>query len=103
MTEFVQIKTTRTVNTKEIIAEIKARLQIDAETSDSLFRGFAEALKKELLANNVVSLQGFGSFEARRKAERISVNPTTKKRMLIPPKQSIAFKPSGTMKEKFNQ
>lgn len=91
------------MNTKEIIAEIKNRLQIDAETSDALFRGLSEALKKELLDNNVVALQGFGSFEARRKAERISVNPTTKQRMLIPPKQSIAFKPSSTIKDKFNQ
>lgn len=50
---------------------------------------------------NIVNVQGFGSFEVKKKAERISVNPTTKLRMLIPPKLALTFKPTSNLKGKF--
>ena len=50
---------------------------------------------------NVVSIHGFGTFEVKKKGERISVNPTTKLRLLIPPKLALTFKPHVTLKEKF--
>jgi DNA-binding protein HU-beta len=60
-------------------------------------------IKNEILEGNSIALQGFGTFELRKKSERISVNPTTKQRMLVPPKQTLSFKPSSILKEKFNQ
>ncbi|MEE1541543.1 MAG: HU family DNA-binding protein, partial [Paludibacteraceae bacterium] len=61
------------------------------------------AMTKELLDGNSVALQGFGLLEVRKKEERISVNPSTKQRMLIPPKLSLAFKPSVTLKDKYKE
>ena len=40
------------------------------------------------------NLNGIGLFEAKKKAERISVNPTNGKRYLIPPKLTPVFKPA---------
>ena len=37
----------------------------------------------------------------KKKAERISVNPTTKQRMLVPPKLVLTYKPSTLLKDKF--
>jgi len=50
-----------------------------------------------------VGIQGFGAFEVRKKEERISVNPVTKQRMLVPPKLTLAFKPSSTLKERIKK
>lgn len=50
---------------------------------------------------NVISIQGFGTFEVKKKIERISVNPVTKQRMLIPPKLILTYKPSSSLKDKF--
>ena len=50
---------------------------------------------------NIISIQGFGTFEVKKKAERISVNPTTKQRMLVPPKLVLTYKPSTLLKDKF--
>jgi DNA-binding protein HU len=50
--------------------------------------------------NNIV-IQGFGTFEVKKKLERISINPATQQRMLIPPKLVLTYKPSVTLKEKF--
>ncbi|MBR4970860.1 MAG: HU family DNA-binding protein [Paludibacteraceae bacterium] len=91
------------MNTKQINSEIKNRLEADNETIDSLLDSFADIIKEEIMEGNSIALQGFGTFELRKKSERISVNPTTKQRMLVPPKQTLSFKPSTILKEKINQ
>lgn len=50
---------------------------------------------------NAVSIQGFGTFEVKKKMERIFVNPVTKLRLLIPPKLVLTYRPSALLKEKF--
>ena len=47
-----------------------------------------------------IAIPGFGTFEAKKKLERIVVNPGTGKRMLVPPKITRSFKPSALLKSK---
>ena len=47
-----------------------------------------------------IAIPGFGTFEAKKKLERIVVNPGTGKRMLVPPKITLSFKPSALLKSK---
>ena len=56
---------------------------------------------QELQTGKTVVIQSFGTFEVKKKLERISVNPTTQQRMLIPPKLVLTYKPSVSLKEKF--
>lgn len=56
---------------------------------------------QQLQEGNIISIQGFGTFEVKKKAERISINPATKLRMLVPPKLVLGYKPSSTLKDKF--
>ena len=58
-------------------------------------------MTQELQEGKLIAIQGFGSFEVKKKMERISVNPTTQQRMLIPPKLVLSYKPSTNLKEKF--
>ena len=53
------------------------------------------------MQGNVIAIQGFGSFEVKKKAERISINPASKQRMLVPPKLVLSYRPSNTLKDKF--
>lgn len=50
-----------------------------------------------------VQLANFGSFEVKKKMERIMVNPTTGQRMLVPPKLVLAFKPNPAWKDKIKK
>lgn len=50
-----------------------------------------------------IAIPGFGTFEAKKKVERIVVNPSTGKRMLVPPKIALSFKPSALLKLKINK
>lgn len=52
---------------------------------------------------DVVSVPGFGSFEPRKRLERISFQPSTGKRLLIPPKIVLGFRPSAVLKQKVKE
>ena len=54
----------------------------------------------ELEDENVIAIQNIGSFEVRKKQERVVVNPATQQRMLVPPKLVINFTHSASFKEK---
>ncbi len=58
-------------------------------------------MTQQLEEGNIIAIQGFGTFEVKKKMERISVSPTTKQRMLVPPKLVLTYKPSTLLKEKF--
>jgi len=58
-------------------------------------------MTQELQDGKTVVVQGFGTFEVKKKLERISVNPVTQQRLLIPPKLVLTYKPSVSLKEKF--
>ena len=55
------------------------------------------------LEENAVMVPNFGTFEVKKKMERIMVNPSTGQRMLVPPKLVLGFKPSPTWKDKIKQ
>ena len=47
-----------------------------------------------------VLIPTFGTFEVKKKLERIMVNPSTGQRMLVPPKLVLNFKPNASWKER---
>lgn len=89
------------LNNKEFISELSNRLNYTIKDTSDLVQLVTATMIEQLQAGNIVSIQGFGSFEVKKKMERILVNPVTKKRLLIPPKLVLTFKPSTLLKEKF--
>ncbi|MBQ8501843.1 MAG: HU family DNA-binding protein [Bacteroides sp.] len=89
------------MNNKEFIAELSQRLDLNVKDTSELVTSLLAEMVLQLEEANSISIQGFGSFEVRKKAERISVSPTTKQRMLVPPKLVLSYKPSSALKDKF--
>jgi DNA-binding protein HU-beta len=89
------------VNNKEFIAELSRKLGISTTETIPMIESLLSGLTEELQNGKSVTIQGFGSFEVKKKAERISVNPATQERMLVPPKLVLSYKPSNILKEKF--
>jgi nucleoid DNA-binding protein len=50
----------------------------------------------------VVSIQGFGNFELKEKAERKIYSPSTKSFNIIPSKRVINYKMSPVLKDRIN-
>lgn len=88
------------MNNKEFISELSKRMGYTSKDANLYVSTIFNSMTQELQNGKSIVIQGFGSFEVKKKMERISVNPTTKQRMLIPPKLVISYKPSVSLKEK---
>lgn len=89
------------MNNKDFTSELSKRLGYTLKDTSELISSLLSGMTQQLEEGNVVAIQGFGTFEVRKKAERISVSPTTKQRMLVPPKLILTYRPSTLLKEKF--
>ena len=89
------------MNNKDFTLELSKRLGYTLKDTSELISSLLSGMTQQLEEGNVVAIQGFGTFEVRKKAERISVSPTTKQRMLVPPKLVLTYRPSTLLKEKF--
>ena len=89
------------MNNKEFTSELAERLGYTIKDTSELMNSLLSSMTQELEEGNVIAIQGFGSFEVKKKAERISINPVSKQRMLVPPKLVLSYRPSNTLKDKF--
>lgn len=89
------------MNNKEFISELSCKLGYTNKDTSQLVSSVIGVMTQELQDGNNIVIQGFGTFEVKKKLERISINPATQQRMLIPPKLVLTYKPSVTLKEKF--
>lgn len=89
------------MNNKEFITELSGRLGYSAKEISDMVSSAVSVVSEQLQEGNTVVVQVFGTFDVKKKLERISVNPATKQRMLVPPKLVINFKPSNVIKDKF--
>lgn len=89
------------MNNKEFTSELAERLGYTIKDTSELMNSLLSSMTQELEEGNVIAIQGFGSFEVKKKAERISINPASKQRILVPPKLVLSYRPSNTLKDKF--
>ena len=89
------------MNNKEFITKLAKKCGIpvaEASTNvDALVGLMTDCLKE----NDQLNVSGFGILEVKMRNERLSVNPKTGQRFLVPPKIVPAFKPSNKLKDKF--
>lgn len=87
------------MNNKDFIAQLAAETGYTQATMQRLVTAVVDALGDTLQEGQSVTVTDFGTFEVKKKMERVVVNPTTQKRMLVPPKLLPAFKASGAWRE----
>jgi DNA-binding protein HU-beta len=88
------------LNNKELQTALAAKLEMSTSEVDLFLQSTVDAMVDQLKANKTINIQGFGSFEVRKKEERVTVNPLTKVRSMVPAKLSLAFKTSTVYKDK---
>ena len=91
------------MNNKEFIAELSKRLGYTFDETQNIVNTLVGTMNANLQEIEPVSVPGFGTFEIKKKLERIVVNPGTQQRMLVPPKLVLNFKPSVSLKEKIRR
>ena len=85
---------------KEIVNRIAKKLGRKSADINKLVDGLSTVLKNSCAEMDSMAIPGFGSFEPKKKNERVTVMPGTGKRLLIPPKVVLSFKISNVLKNK---
>lgn len=88
------------MDTKSLIERISERTGRTAADVESLLKSFGGLITEEVGQGDIISLPGFGTFEPKMREERVAVHPSTGKRILVPPKLSMIFKPSALLRQK---
>ncbi len=91
------------MNNKDFINALSVRMNLTAKETQRLAADFIQEFTQVLDENGSLTLQGFGSFEVKKKLERVMISPTTKQRMLVPPKLVLSFKASNLLKDKLKE
>lgn len=90
------------MNTAEVVKILSARTGKPQVEVRRLLKSVTNAFRHFLSQNVGLSIPKFGTFEAQEKEARNAYNPGLKKKVIIPPKIALAFKPSQVLKDKIN-
>ncbi len=91
------------MNPSEFASELRKRLGISKAETNRLIDATVALITEQLQKNNTISIQNIGTFEVKKRAERVTVSPNTGKKMLIPPKLVVGYKVSPSLKEKIKE
>ena len=87
------------MNNKEFIAQLATKTGFTQTDTQQMVRTLISEMKLHLEDGDTIQINGFGSFEVKKRLERIVVTPGTQQRMLVPPKLVLNFKPKASIKE----
>lgn len=87
------------MNNKEFLESLSAKWGRSQEDTAALASRVVSIMSEELQEGNAVCIQDFGTFEVKKKMERVCVIPSTGQRVLVPPKLVLVFKPAAALKE----
>ena len=85
---------------KDFISELAQQTGYSPEDTQKMVNVIVETMGDHFQNDNMVLIPTFGTFEVKKKLERVLVNPTTKQRMLVPPKMVVNFKPNTSLRSK---
>jgi nucleoid DNA-binding protein len=88
------------MNSTELTATLAQRLQLSKVEVNKRIEDMTAIITSELVNGNSLSISNFGSLEVIKRKERISVNPSSGKKLLIPPKLIVKFKAANSLKDK---
>ena len=83
----------------ELIASIAEKTGSSKKDSEAALVATIEAITGALKAGDKVSLVGFGTFEAKKRAARVGKNPRTGEEIQIPATVAPTFKAGKALKD----
>ncbi|MBD5231178.1 MAG: HU family DNA-binding protein [Muribaculaceae bacterium] len=91
------------MDTKTLLDQISSECELSKNEAASLLETLVDTVASRCAEMDTVTLPGFGSFEPKKRMERVMVMPGTGRRMLMPPKLVLSFKPSAVLKQKLRE
>ena len=91
------------MNNKNFIQELARRTGYTNAETQRMVSSFVSAMGDSFQEGESGVINNLGTFEVKKRLERIIVNPTTHQRLLVPPKLVLGFKPIAAIKEKLKK
>lgn len=88
------------MNNKEFVQVLSDSLNVSPDTVENGISVLSKAFVELLDDDTSLAVKGFGTFEVKKRIERVAVNPATQQKMLIPPKLTLSFRPSPMLKDR---
>lgn len=88
------------MNNKDFIAELAVRTHSNLKETQQRMNMLVQEMTERLCDEDSIMVSNFGTFETKKRMERVIISPTTGGRMLVPPKIVVGFKQSNNMKNK---
>lgn len=85
---------------KDFISALAQQTGHSPEDTQKMVNAIVEMMGDHFQEDGSLLVPTFGTFEVKKKMERIMVNPATGQRMLVPPKLVLNFKPNANWKER---
>ena len=79
------------MNKEELVAEVSKKAKCTQKDAAAVLAAFIDTVQKTVAKKQKVTLVGFGTFEARKRAARNGRNPQTGKAIKIAAKSVPAF------------
>lgn len=86
------------MDNKTLIDRVASESGLRREDVQEMLNSFYSLAAEICVSMDTILIPGFGQFEPKKRKERLTVHPATGKRLLVPPKLVVNFKPSGVMK-----
>ena len=90
------------MDNKKLVKTLAKNMGRSTEDVNKLVEALAAVLRTRCGEMDSVHVPSFGTFEPKKRNEHVKVNPSTGKRMLMPPKVVFGFKVSNVLKAKLN-
>lgn len=91
------------MNNKDFIVALAKKSGYAQDFTQQLVRSLTDMMGRDLENNESILFSNFGTFEVRKHLERVIVNPATNKKMLVPPKLVLNFKPVSSIKDELKK
>ena len=87
------------MNKEELVKEVSKKAKVSQKASADVIAATLETIQKTVAKGKKVTLVGFGTWEARKRAARVGRNPQTGKELKIAAKTVPAFSAGKNFKE----
>lgn len=87
------------MNKNELIKGISKESSLSQKEAREALTAFAKLIKESLKSGEQVKISGFGKFEVRERKERVTTNPQTRQKLIIPATKVTAFKAGKELKD----
>jgi DNA-binding protein HU-beta len=87
------------LNKAELVSAVAEKIDFTKKDAEKAVAAVIETISQALAAGDKVQLVGFGTFEVKKREERVGRNPQTKEEIIIPACNVPGFKAGKALKD----